>query len=62
MRAWDRQAGSLWLVPESLHAPIIQQGVLLVHGENNPAARAFVDFLKSAPAREIITDHGYGLD
>ena len=49
--------GSFWLVPESLHAPIEQQAVLL---RDVPAARAFVEFTKSAAAREIIRGYGYG--
>lgn len=62
VRAWNKSRGSLWIVPEALHEPIIQQAVLLDHGENNKAARAFLDFLKSEPARRVITDYGYGLD
>lgn len=62
VRAWNKSDGSLWIVPEALHEPIIQQAVLLAHGENNAAARAFLDFLKTEPARRIIADYGYGLD
>ncbi|HUQ51317.1 MAG TPA: molybdate ABC transporter substrate-binding protein [Gammaproteobacteria bacterium] len=50
-------AGSYWLVPESLHRPIAQEAVLV---RDVPAARAFVEFVKSAPAREIIRRYGYG--
>jgi molybdate transport system substrate-binding protein len=50
-------AGSFWLVPDELHAPIEQQAVLL---EDAPAARAFLDFVKSADARAIIRKFGYG--
>ena len=50
--------GSVWLVPESMHAPIRQQAVLLV---DDPIARAFLEFLQSPAAREVIRDHGYGL-
>jgi molybdate transport system substrate-binding protein len=49
--------GSYWLVPESLHAPIEQQAVLL---RDVPAARAFVEFTKSPAALEIIRRYGYG--
>jgi molybdate transport system substrate-binding protein len=49
--------GSYWLVPESLHAPIEQQAVLL---RDVPAARAFVEFTKSPAALEIIRSYGYG--
>jgi molybdate transport system substrate-binding protein len=53
-------AGSMWRVPSSLYAPIRQDAVLLKRGENNPAARALMDFLKSPAARDIIRAHGYG--
>lgn len=62
VRAWDKRDGALWTIPEALHEPIIQQAVLLGHGEHNEAARAFLDFLKTEPARRIIADYGYGLD
>jgi molybdate transport system substrate-binding protein len=52
-----RPAGSYWLVPESLHAPIEQHALLL---RDSPAARAFLEFVKSDDAREIIRGFGYG--
>jgi molybdate transport system substrate-binding protein len=51
--------GSRWLVPQSLHAPIAQQAVLLKAGEKDPAARAFLAFLKGPQAKAIIRRHGY---
>lgn len=48
-----------WLVPAELHDPIRQDAVLLVHGAENPAARAFLDYLTGEPARRIIRDYGY---
>jgi len=53
------QGGSRWLVPESLHSPIVQDAVLLKPGANDPAAKAFMAFLQSPPAREIIRRYGY---
>ena len=52
------KGGSRWLVPEALHAPIEQQAVLLKAGANDPAARAFLDFLKTPAARTIISRYG----
>ena len=51
--------GSRWLVPAQDHAPIVQQAVLLKTGADNPAAKAFVQFLKSPRARAIIRRYGY---
>lgn len=56
----DKSAGSRWIVPENLYAPILQDAVLLTQGANNEAAKAFLDFLKSPQATAIITAQGYG--
>lgn len=50
--------GSYWIVPETLHAPIEQQAVLL---KARPATEAFYGFLKSDRARDIIQQYGYRL-
>jgi molybdate transport system substrate-binding protein len=55
----DEPGGSRWLVPAADHAPIRQQAVLLRRGEKNPAARAFMAFLKSPAAVAIIKRYGY---
>lgn len=53
-------SGSAWLVPSSLHAPIRQDAVLLKRGENNAAARALYDYLKTpVAALTIIRSYGY---
>lgn len=51
--------GSRWLVPETDHAPIDQQAVLLKTGASDPAAKAFLAFLKGPEARRIIERFGY---
>ena len=53
--------GSRWEVPESLHEPIKQDAVLLVKGQNNPAAKALMDFMRSPEARAVIERYGYQL-
>jgi len=53
------RGGSRWLVPARLHAPIAQQAVVLKTGARNPAAAAFVAFLKSSDAKAVIRKHGY---
>jgi molybdate transport system substrate-binding protein len=52
---------SYWLVPSRLHDPIVQEAVLLRHGEDDADARRFLDFLQSPEARAIIRRHGYDL-
>ncbi|HEX2800599.1 MAG TPA: molybdate ABC transporter substrate-binding protein [Phenylobacterium sp.] len=55
----DTPGGSRWLAPAADHPPIDQQAILLKPGQNNPAARAFLAFLKSPPAIAIIKKYGY---
>ncbi len=50
--------GSLWIPPQSLYESIEQQAVLL---KDTPAARAFLAFLASGEARNIIQGYGYGI-
>lgn len=55
----DDPGGSRWLVPAADHAPIEQQAILLRIGQANPAAKAFLAFLKSPQAVAIIRKYGY---
>jgi molybdate transport system substrate-binding protein len=52
-------SGSAWVVPETLYAPIRQDALLLKQGEDNPAARALLEYLQGPQAAEIITSYGY---
>ncbi len=52
--------GSYWLVPSGLYSEIRQDAVLLKTGESNAAAKALLDYLKSAPAKAVISSYGYG--
>jgi molybdate transport system substrate-binding protein len=51
--------GSRWLVPAASYAPIDQQAILLFTGAKNPAAKAFIEFLKGPQARAVIKRYGY---
>lgn len=61
LRRGSPQGGSRWRVPAADHAPIVQQAVLLKRGEQNPAARAFLAFLREPAIRKRITNAGYDL-
>ena len=50
---------SVWLVPADLYEPIRQDAVLLKTGEANPAAMAYIEFLKSEKAVAVIKAAGY---
>jgi molybdate transport system substrate-binding protein len=51
----------MWRVPAKLYGEIRQDAVLLKTGADKPAARALLDYLKTAPAKAIIQTYGYGL-
>ena len=55
-------AGSRWDVPEGLHDPLRQQAVLLVNGQGNDAARAFLSYVKGPKALNVIQRFGYGVE
>jgi len=51
--------GSAWPVPAELYSPIRQDAVRLRTGEHNVAAKALMQYLRGAPARDIIQSYGY---
>ncbi|OOZ39240.1 molybdate ABC transporter substrate-binding protein [Solemya pervernicosa gill symbiont] len=61
VKGW-RERGTLWTIPQKYYSPIEQQAVLLSKGRDNPAAIAFVDFLRSVAARKVISSYGYGVE
>lgn len=52
-------AGSAWLVPAALHAPLLQEAVLLKPGQNSEAAQALLAYLRTPKARAIMRNYGY---
>jgi len=51
--------GKFALIPEALHQPLMQRMVLLKGAP--PPARAFYDYLSTAPARAILVRYGFAL-
>jgi molybdate transport system substrate-binding protein len=51
--------GSGWLVPAHLYSPLRQDAVLLNAGAGNPAATAFLLYLRGNAARAILRRAGY---
>ncbi len=54
--------GSWWIVPQQYFDPIRQDAVLLTHGSDNGAAKAFVDYLKGDKAKKIAASYGYATE
>ena len=53
------QSGSAWIVPANYYRPIRQDAVILNNGKTNPAAAAFMQYLKSETALKVIRSFGY---
>lgn len=51
--------GSFWIIPEELYTPIAQDAVLLKKAAHNPAALAFMAYLRSEGAKNILLRYGY---
>jgi molybdate transport system substrate-binding protein len=51
--------GKRWDIPEDSHPPIEQAAVLMKDGKNKESARAFLDFVKTAPARATLAKYGF---
>jgi molybdate transport system substrate-binding protein len=51
--------GSYWIVPDELHAPLVQQAICLTNASSPHLAQTFLDFMFTPEAQEIITFYGY---
>lgn len=51
--------GSTWSVPKSYYSPIAQDAVLLNSAHDQPAALAFMRYLRSEKAKQVINKYGY---
>lgn len=56
-----RSSGRWWEVPEEMHAPLIQGGLILPWAASRAAAMQFRDFLLGGEGREILAAYGFGL-
>lgn len=59
MRDGKVNAGSWWIVPETMYNPIRQSAVLLSGARDVQAARDFLSFMKSDKARAVMRGYGY---
>ena len=55
------KSGSAWVVPAQYHAPIIQDAVILKRAANNPAAKAWMDLMRTPQTKEFIRSYGYAV-
>lgn len=55
-----KDAGDLWLVPETSHEPLAQSGTVLPWSQHRATAEALRDFLLGPEGRAILERHGFG--
>jgi molybdate transport system substrate-binding protein len=55
----EYNSGSHWIVPENLYPQLKQDAILLKKGNANQAAKEFLQYLKSEPAKSVISGYGY---
>jgi molybdate transport system substrate-binding protein len=53
--------GKRWEIPANLHPLIQQAAVILKNAKNKQQARAFLDFMNSAQARQTLETYGFAL-
>ena len=51
--------GKRWEIPAEMHPAIEQGGIVLKDAKNKEAARAFLEFVKSAAGRAILAKYGF---
>lgn len=55
------QKGYVWSLPNQDYQPINQGAVLTKRGNKNPAAKAFMQFMKTDKAKQIMRRFGYAI-
>jgi molybdate transport system substrate-binding protein len=60
-RGGQPMPGSYWIVPDSLHAPLVQQAIRLSKSDSPDLAQSFLDFMQTPEAQKIIKYYGYRL-
>lgn len=56
-----KSKGGYYLIPDSYHKPLEQAFAVTKHGENNKAALAFAEFMRSEDARKVMRHYGFVL-
>ncbi len=55
------RAGKKWDIPAQMHPTLEQGAIVLKDAKNMAAARAFLEFVKSASSRAILTKYGFAI-
>ncbi len=55
----DKASGHLWIVPETLHDPMLQDAAVVARSAHRQQAEAFIEFLASPQARGVLEKYGF---
>ena len=55
------KGGSAWTVPARYHEAIVQDAVQLKRSAHNPAAKAWMDLLRTPGTKDLIRSYGYAV-
>jgi molybdate transport system substrate-binding protein len=54
-----KDSGKMWLIPAALHPPIEQAAVVVKSSQKKEAAKAFLEYIKSAAGRAVMNRYGF---
>src|SRR6266404_542200 len=54
-----KDAGKMWLIPGELHPPIEQAAVVVKNSQKKEAAKAFLEYIKSAAGKAVMDKYGF---
>lgn len=57
----QKEGGKYYIIPEKSHEPLEQGCVILKHGQGNPGATKFYNFISSKKAAAILKYYGYSI-
>jgi molybdate transport system substrate-binding protein len=55
------KSGKIWEIPADMHPAIEQGAIVMKEAKNKAAARAFLDFVKSAEGAAILAKYGFAM-
>jgi len=54
-----KDSGKMWLIPTELHSPIEQAAVVVKNSRKKEAAKAFLEYVKSAAGKAVMEKYGF---
>ena len=54
-----KDSGKMWLIPAGLHPPIEQAAVVVKSSQKKEAAKAFLEYIKSAAGKAVMEKYGF---